>query len=37
MRKNDPLAIYDAITPDLLRDEPIILSDQDIVKNEIAG
>lgn len=37
MRKNDPLAIYDAITPDLLRDELIILSDQDIVKNEIAG
>ncbi len=37
MRKDDPLAIYDVITPDLLRDKPIILSNQDIVKNEIAG
>lgn len=37
MRKDDPLAQYDAITPDMLRNQPIILSDQDIVKNEIAG
>ena len=37
MRKDDPLSQYDAITPDMLRNQPIILSDQDIVKNEIAG
>lgn len=37
MKKGDPLTIYDAITPNLLRNKPIILSDQDIVKNEIAG
>lgn len=37
MRKDAPLAIYDEITPDLLKDQSIILSEQDIVKNEIAG
>lgn len=37
MKKDDPLAKYEAITPQLLKDKPIILSDQNIVKNELAG
>lgn len=37
MRKDALLAKYDEITPDLLKNESIILSEQDIVKNEIAG
>ncbi len=37
MRKDSLLAKYDEITPDLLKNESIILSEQDIVKNEIAG
>lgn len=37
MRKDSPLASYDYITPQLLKNESIILFDQDIVKNEIAG
>lgn len=35
MRKDDPLSQYDAITPDMLRNQPIILSDQDIVKMKL--
>lgn len=37
MKKDDELALYDVITPELLKDKPIIASNQDIVKNEIAG
>ncbi|UTY40182.1 LysR family transcriptional regulator [Allocoprobacillus halotolerans] len=37
MRKDSLLAKYDEITPDLLKNESIILSEQYIVKNEIAG
>lgn len=37
MKKDDELASYDVITPELLKNKPIIASNQDIVKNEIAG
>lgn len=37
MKKDDELASYNVITPELLKNKPIIASNQDIVKNEIAG
>jgi Transcriptional regulator len=37
MRKDSELAKYDSITPQLLKDKAIILPNQDIIKNEIAG
>lgn len=37
MRKDSELASYDYITPQLLKNHPIILSNQEMVKNQIAG
>ena len=37
MRKDSELAGLDAISPDDLRGKPVIISNQEMVKNEIAG
>ncbi len=37
MRKDSPLAQFDEITPQHLRNEPLIISNHALVKNEIAG
>lgn len=37
MREDSELAQYEYITPQLLRHHPVFVSDQDIVKNELAG
>lgn len=37
MRRDSDLSRYEKITADMLKNYPVILSDQEIVKNEIAG
>lgn len=37
MRKEDPLAKNEAITPDMLQDQPLIISKQALTTNELSG
>lgn len=37
MRKDSPFAVFDTITPDDIKNQPIICSNQEMVRNEISG